>query len=233
MATEETLDLAATGLQAFTMQKLHRSQLRGAPYNPRQMSDAARRKLKTGLEKHGLVAPVTFNKRTGNLVGGHQRLSQLDALAGTENYKLDVAVIEVDEVREKELNLLLNNMEAMGDFDLDLLQSVLRTEGLDLDATGFDHADIYQLFGDSALLDHGDALDEFAERVRQMRDTYDKVKSGQSNRNSPDFYLVVVFKDEGKRDEFVNRFALPDNRYQSGEQLTELCLAADNFRKAT
>jgi hypothetical protein len=80
---------------------MNRSQLKAAPYNPRILSEAAKRKLRTGLKKHGLVAPLTFNKRTGNMVGGHQRLDQLDALAGTANYELDVAVIDVDEVREK------------------------------------------------------------------------------------------------------------------------------------
>src|SRR3954470_5459218 len=79
-------DLSSMGLQTFKMVKMHRSQLKGAPYNPRILTEAARRKLRTGLKKHGMVAPPTWNETTGNVVGGHQRLDGLDALAGTANY---------------------------------------------------------------------------------------------------------------------------------------------------
>lgn len=175
------------------------------------------------MKKHGLVAPLTWNKRTGNLVGGHQRIDQLDAIAGTDDYDLDIAVIDVDDIREKELNLLLNNQEAAGDFDMEGLQNILRTTGLDLDGTGFDHSDIFKLFGDSVFLAQDDGkLEEFAQRVRDMRDAYDGVKSGQGARNSESFYLVVVFRSEETRQHFTNKHGLEDNRYQSGEEFDRL-----------
>lgn len=196
-------------------------------------SEAAKRKLRVGLKKHGLVAPLTWNKRTGNLVGGHQRLDQLDALAGTANYELDVAVIDVEAVREKELNILLNNQEAAGDFDMEGLQNLLRTDGLDIEATGFDHSDIFKLFGDSVMMAHDDGqLEAFAQRVRDMRDAYDGVASGQTNRNSEDFYMVVVFKSEAARDAFAAKHGLDENRYQSGEEFDRLMSASPRSSQA-
>jgi hypothetical protein len=216
-------DLSSMGLQTYRMVKMHRSQLKGAPYNPRILSEPAKRKLRAGLKKHGMVAPPTWNERTGNVVGGHQRLDALDALAGTANYDLDVAVIDVDELREKELNLLLNNQEAAGDFDLEGLQGILRTDGIDLEGTGFDHSDVFKLFGDSVMMMHDDGqLEAFAARVREMRDAYDGVTSGQGNRNSEDFYMVVVFRNEAARDRFAAKHGLDSNRYQSGEEFDRL-----------
>ena len=162
-----TIDLATMGLQSFKIEKLNRADLKGAPYNPRILTPAAKRKLTAVLKKHGLVSTITWNRRTGNIVGGHQRIEALDALAGTSNYEMDVAVIDVDEAREKELNIALNNQEAGGDFDLEKLQELLRSPGVDVDGTGFDHSDIFKMFGDSVLMERDDGmLDAFAQRVR-------------------------------------------------------------------
>jgi hypothetical protein len=183
-----------------------------------------------------MVAPPTWNETTGNVVGGHQRLDGLDALAGTANYELDVAVIAVDEIREKELNLLLNNQEAAGDFDMEGLQNILRTDGLDIEGTGFDHGDIFKLFGDSVLMVHDNGqLEAFAQRVREMRDAYDGVGKTQTNRNSEDFYMVVVFRNEAARDVFADKHGLDNNRYQSGEEFDRLMASStkDSVKDST
>jgi hypothetical protein len=73
------------------------------------------------------------------------------------------------------------------------------------------------------MMAHDDGqLEAFAQKVRDMRDAYDGVGSGQANRNSEDFYLVVVFKDEGARDAFASKHGLDENRYQSGEEFDRL-----------
>ena len=56
------------------------SELQPAPYNPRlelTRDDPHYRKLKRSIERFGLVEPLLWNKRTGFLVGGHQRLRVL------------------------------------------------------------------------------------------------------------------------------------------------------------
>lgn len=214
--------LRELGLESYEIVQVSRSQLVDAPYNPRILGEAEKRKLRAGLKKHGMVAPITWNARTGHIVGGHQRISQLDALSGTSDYELTVAKIDVDEAREKELNILLNNPNAQGDWDLDKLNELLQMPSLQLDGAGFDHADVYRLFGESALADRGDALDELAEKVREFRDRYQALFARSAKRQSTDFYLVVVFRDAQQLNDFLKSHGLPDNRYQSGEELMRL-----------
>lgn len=77
-----------------------------ADYNPRkdlQPGDTDYDKLKRSLSEFGYVEPVIWNKTTGNVVGGHQRLKVLADLG----YKtVDCVVVEVDETREKRSMLL-------------------------------------------------------------------------------------------------------------------------------
>jgi hypothetical protein len=218
-AEGSTLDLSSSGLQSFRMERMHRRAIRAAPYNPRTIGEAERRKLRAGIKRHGLVEPIVWNRKTGNIVGGHQRISQLDLLAGTEDYTLDVAVLDVDEGREKEINILLNNAESQGDWDMDKLAGLLRDSNVNLDGTGFDQADVFQMFGENTLIERGDPLDEFAAKIRAARDRYEQIAQNSAARDSENFYLVVVFRDEAQLDGFIKQHQLPDNRYQSGEHL--------------
>ena len=92
--------MAQSKYQKFTIATINRADIKNAEYNPRIMDKEAKKRLKAGLKKHGLVSTLTWNKRTGNLVGGHQRLEQLDALEKNKDYSLDVCVIDVDEAEE-------------------------------------------------------------------------------------------------------------------------------------
>jgi hypothetical protein len=146
-----------TKFQKFKSITIDRKEIRNAQYNPRQMSPSAKRRLRTSLEnpKIGLVNALIWNRRTGNLVGGHQRIEQLDVLEGHQDYKLTVDMIDVDEVVEKEINVLLNNPAVQGQYDLDMLQdiigSIAQTEGGDIHATGFATSDLHALFDDDFL----------------------------------------------------------------------------------
>ena len=56
------------------------SELLPADYNPRRdlkPGDPEYEKLKRSIEQFGYVDPVIWNKRTGRVVGGHQRLKVL------------------------------------------------------------------------------------------------------------------------------------------------------------
>lgn len=142
-------------IQGFVIVTIARSQITNASYNPRVISPAQRRKLTASLKKFRLVEPLVWNVRTGNLVGGHQRLTVIDALEGTDDYSLTVARIDVDEATEKALNIALNNPESQGQYDMDLLADVIRDlhaedKALIQDA-GFDASNLSMLFGDSFL----------------------------------------------------------------------------------
>ncbi|HQQ01001.1 MAG TPA: ParB N-terminal domain-containing protein [bacterium] len=83
------------------------------PQNPRKISDLALSRLQKSVERFGLVEPIVYNKRSGCIVGGHQRvkaLKQLGEKAAT------VVVVDLDETDEKALNLALNNPGMMGEF---------------------------------------------------------------------------------------------------------------------
>ena len=119
-----------------------------ADYNPRkdlQPGDADYDKLKRSLSEFGYVEPVIWNKTTGNIVGGHQRLKVLADLG----YKtVDCVVVELDETREKALNVALNKIS--GDWDeskLALLIADLDASDFDVELTGFDESEIQQLIG--------------------------------------------------------------------------------------
>jgi hypothetical protein len=212
--------------QAFVMEEIHRSEINPATYNPRTISDGAKKTLRKGMERFGLVAPLTWNKRTKNLVSGHQRLGTIDAREGTLNYRLAVAVVDVDEKTERELNIFLNNPTAQGDWDLKALEKML-SDGTNMENAGFSQSEIYQLFGDGALKG-GDALTaELAEQVRITKDRFDKIKNAKAKGlDSPHFYSLLIFRNEAEREEFCKAIGVDDNRYLNGSELLEKLKAA-------
>src|ERR1051325_8717943 len=141
-------DPKLTRFQKFTVVRVHRSQIKGAPYNPRRIDDYAKARLREGIQKLGLLEPVTVNKPTMMLVGGHQRLAALDVLEGHGNYLLDVSLVMLSPKQEREANILLNNPNAQGTWDLDALGKLLSDETvkLDVSATGFDPLELGLVF---------------------------------------------------------------------------------------
>ena len=88
------------------------------------MTKKSRNGLSFSLERFGYVEPIIWNEKSGNVVGGHQRLNFLRS-KGLEN--IDVVVVDLDEANEKALNLTLNNPEIEGeftDFANDLLDAI-------------------------------------------------------------------------------------------------------------
>lgn len=118
-----------------------------AAYNPRkdlQPGDPEYEKLKRSLDEFGYVEPVIWNKRTGNVVGGHQRLKVLQQEGILE---IDCVVIDMDTEKEKALNIALNKIS--GDWDTDklaLLITDLQGSDFDVSLTGFDPAELDDLF---------------------------------------------------------------------------------------
>jgi hypothetical protein len=104
---------------------MHRRELKGAPYNPREITEDARRRLEKFIRTEGLLEPICWNKRTGFVVGGHQRLAVLDALEGSDDYLLDVSVVDKSDKSEKKANIFLNSGDAQGTFLPDLLAPLL------------------------------------------------------------------------------------------------------------
>ncbi len=130
--------------------KVMRSQINFANYNPRKISDKARKLLKANLKRVGLLGGVVFNRTTGNLISGHQRVGIIDEVnrynpdTKENDYPLRVEMVEMDEKTEKEQNLFMNNKQVQGEFDDDMLREVL--QGIDYTNAGLEEFDL-QLLG--------------------------------------------------------------------------------------
>ena len=125
------------------------NELLPADYNPRKdlkPGDAEYEKLKRSIEQFGYVEPVIWNKTTGTVVGGHQRLKVLMDMGISE---VECVVVELSEEKEKALNIALNKIS--GDWDKDKLALLivdLQASDFDVSLTGFDAAEIDDLFKD-------------------------------------------------------------------------------------
>jgi DNA modification methylase len=97
--------------------------LKPAAYNPRLITERAKAGLSNSMERYGLVQPIVWNKRTGNIVSGHQRYSILVKEGITET---DVIVVDLDEHEEVALNITMNNTEIQGDFNNEMIGDMLR-----------------------------------------------------------------------------------------------------------
>ncbi len=152
-----------------------------APYNPRrdlQPGDPEYEKLKKSLAEFDLVEPLIWNSRTGNLVGGHQRLKILQARGDKD---VEVSVVDLPEKKEKALNLALNKIS--GEWDYPKLKDILEeldTGGFDMEITGFDDSEIEDLM--TQFFVPGEGLtpdDEIPEKVETVCKTGDLWKLGE------------------------------------------------------
>lgn len=160
--------------------ELKRSQIRFADYNPRVLDDEAKKSLKRGIKKFGLVGGVTVNKRTGfTVVSGHQRLTVMDELQKynpetmENDYKVRVDVTDVDEKMEKELNILLNNPNAQGRWDYEKLAQII--PDIDYKDAGLTDVDLNMIGVDYLLQTEeenniADALDDLMSPIIEERE---------------------------------------------------------------
>ena len=121
-----------------------RSEITPAPYNPRTISDEARKALKKNIKENGIIGGMVWNEQTGNLVSGHQKLNIADEVnkyeAGKNDYEIKVEVINVDLKKEKELNIWFNSSSVQGTYDYKKLALIL--PDIDADLAGLDEVDL-------------------------------------------------------------------------------------------
>lgn len=216
----------ATAYEKYEIVEINRQQIKNAPYNPRVISDKNKARLKENIRKVGLIQPIVWNERTGNIVSGHQRIEIIDALEKTYDYLIKVARVDLDEATEKQQNIFMNNPEAMGAFDMDGLEVLMKDQTLDVEMMGFDVADVYRIFGEAAVAD--EALAEMSNNLHKMRDGFDKIKNRSNDRNNIDYFLIVIFKNHESRLEFTGRLGFDDDRYIDGRRLLGILRPDEN-----
>ena len=120
--------------------------LKPADYNPRKKlkpGDKEFEKLKQSIQEFGYVEPIILNKRTNTVVGGHQRLEVMKHLGYDQ---VDCVIVDLDEQKEKALNIALNKIS--GEWDTELLTDLLKEldqNGI-VSLTGFESEELDDLF---------------------------------------------------------------------------------------
>ncbi|MDR2745726.1 MAG: ParB N-terminal domain-containing protein [Desulfovibrio sp.] len=194
-----------------------RSQITEAPYNPRIMGEGQEKRLRAAIQKHGMIGTLFWNKRTGNLVAGHQRLKALDFLEGypekTQDYEIRVTAVNVSEKEEKQLNVILNNPSVQGEFDIEMLGQMIQGDGLAPEDMGFTESDMVYMFdGDprfSQLFEDTPEVEATKDKIREVRDARSKSMKEMKEAQSAEFYCTVVFQDERTKKEFLRAAGIP------------------------
>lgn len=114
--------------------------------NPRRISEEAARGLQNSLDRFGDLSGLVFNRRTGELVCGHQRMQQirekwgdqrievLNAEAGLGGIRVDashyfpVRIVDWSPAMQRAANVAANSQRIAGEFTDDLSQYLLDVE---------------------------------------------------------------------------------------------------------
>jgi len=200
---------------------IQRTQIKNAEYNPRGISKEARKRLKDMLAKHGLVSSPVWNKRTGNLVSGHQRLNILDELEKGQDYALSVDVIDVDPAEEKKLNIQLNNPSMQGDWDMDKLTGLIEDDGLNPYDLGFNQADVSIMFGDDSGFEDAPEVTEAKDSLRKIKEHRAEATKKMEENQSGNFYFTVVCESEEQKAALLRKLQCPQY-----EQFVNGCVLA-------
>lgn len=205
----------ASDFQTYEMKRIMRSQIRLADYNPRMISEDARKRLKKGMKKFGLVQPLVWNQRTGVLVSWHQRLSLIDEkkkYPEKGDYEIEVAAVDLSEKDERTLNVQLNNQSMMGEFDLYVLREM--SDGLDLGDLGFSDSDLDLIFGENGgelveMMQDSDEAAESKDKLDEIKAEREKMNKEKDAENSASFYFIVVCDNEEQRNRLMRQMQVP------------------------
>lgn len=183
----------------MVIEKVSIDKLKVAGYNPRKAlkkGDVEYNKLSRSIEEFGYVEPIIWNKVSGTVVGGHQRLTVLKDKGYSE---VDVVVVELSESKEKALNVALNKVSGTWDEDLlsNLLSDLRGADDIDELLTGFDVSEIDLMLG---CEDSSEVVDntEVMSFIDDLMET-DFYKQGAVDYNST-FNVTFTFKSEVKEE---------------------------------
>lgn len=210
--------------------KIERSKLTPHPLNPRHITESARQLLKKSIKLNGVVGGIVFNRQTGFIVGGHQRLSVLDEINkydGTieTDYFLNVEVIDIDKKAEKELMIMLNSQSAQGTFDDELMRQLIKD--IDYKNAGLDEFDLNYYGVPIPELENNSIADELntlyqpiaeqneiekearKEAVKEAKkDIQEKAIEKAKNMTA---YITLSFDNYQNKTAFCRRFGIPDD----------------------
>lgn len=162
--------------------------IKPSKFNPRidlKPEDEEYQKIKKSVLEFGLVEPFIVNKRTGNLISGHQRLKVLKELGEKE---VEAVIVDLSKAKEKALNLAINKIAGRWDYPrLKDLIIEIDTGEFDIEATGFTEEEIEELITKFAIIDIDKLLNEL-----DMSQAIDKP-------------LWAVIRTDGKNQEILEK----------------------------
>lgn len=183
--------------------------------NPRKVTPEALARLRKSLDELGNLSPVTFNVRTSQVIGGHQRLKCLAAmgLKETEAWCVDLSP-------EKETSALLALNNHAGEWDAEALDDILK----DLEKEGGE--DAIDLSGFALdQIEMPDAPDSVEKNLQDLKTIASRKKGTQEkiDKTDTEIYLTIIFKSRREREIVLSRLNLPaDERYLSGDSVALL-----------
>lgn len=233
--TDEPKPAEMTKFQTGEPVILNRQSILNAPYNPRTITDYALKELKKNLKRVGLMGGIVVNKRTMHLISGHQRLIALDQIEKSQDYKIRVEMVDVDEKTEMEQNIFMNSTTVQGAFDLTLLKDLI--PNIDFELAGLDRYDLNQMgvempkemsvqveeiTADLTELNQttaGQRAIEAEARKQHVIDTKAEVmKNAADKAGELEAYVVISFDTSDNKAEFMKRFGFdPAEKFIKGE----------------
>lgn len=171
-----------------------------------------------------------WNRTTGHIVGGHQRLDALDSIMRTKNYELEVVAVEMPLKDEVRLNVVLNNADAQGVFDFAKIQELSNEFSLDIESDfGFSPEVIDIQFPEVAQAASFSDQPSFADteprraseediaKMKEMKKALrQELKEGNEEvgnfRGEAKGILTVVFNCESDKKEWLKSLNIPEDR---------------------
>ena len=211
--------MAKTKYQSATVELVWRSSLKEHPLNPRKLSASAQKKLRASVKEIGVMDTPVFNRQTGNIVGGHQRLHTIDFLEkfaitedGVKNdYQVEVSVVDMTPEQEARALVRLNNQNLQGSWDAELLAELGKQ--VSFEEMGFERIDL------EFILDGVEGVETMFEDAAPVKETKGALESIKADRKamtaekkvsqSVDFYMVLVFRDMDEKRAFAKRIGVP------------------------
>lgn len=228
------MDSNISKYQKFETRTISRSEIKNAEYNPRKITDSAKKKLRDNIKRVGLLDTIVVNKNTMNIVSGHQRVAILDSLERKKDYSLTVSIVDLTDKEEIEQNLFFNNSKAQGEYDTFALGELFEYNDIDVDCTGFELSDL-GILGvevdlqsaynepereeDKELLKLNNQVYNDAHELRKAVSNYSK----DENKANNDVFVVLTFSSDENKAQFLEKFGFSANdKYLKGEVFAKM-----------
>ena len=222
------------------------TELSPAAYNPRHKQgpgDVEFEKLKASVQAFGNVEPIVWNKKTGNIVGGHL-LYEVLRHEGAED--TDVVTVDLPIEEERLMNIALNRIK--GGWDYNKLSAVLSEfDPIEARLSGFGAQEIMLLMADAeaaqeAIYAQAETAEEARreaqrEEVHEGREPYpaehpasgeyvDAGEPGGVFDEGMSYLITVVFATAAEANEWLEEHGI-ENRIKLGARTVVVRMAGE------